>query len=49
MLRHNITVNDALYVVLARHLGAVLATADLKLARAPGLDVEVITVPAARS
>ncbi len=41
-LRHNITVTDALYVVLTRHLGATLVTADLNLANAPGLDVEVL-------
>ncbi|HVF76630.1 MAG TPA: type II toxin-antitoxin system VapC family toxin [Acidimicrobiales bacterium] len=42
-LRHNVVVNDALYVVLARHLGAPLVTADVALARAPSLGVEVIT------
>jgi predicted nucleic acid-binding protein len=44
-LRHNVTVHDALYVVLARQLGATLITGDRKLAKAPGLDVEVRTVP----
>ena len=34
-LRHNLTINDALYVVLARHLGAALVTADMRLAKAP--------------
>ena len=43
-LRRNLTVNDALYVVLARHLQAPLVTGDLKLAAAPGLGVEVIRV-----
>lgn len=42
-LRHNVVVNDALYVVLARHLDAPLVTADLALAGAPGLGVSVIT------
>jgi predicted nucleic acid-binding protein len=42
-LRHNVIVADALYVVLARHLAAPLATADLALANAPGLGVSVIT------
>ena len=42
-LRHNITVTDALYVVLARHLNATLVTAELKLAGPPGLGVEVLT------
>jgi predicted nucleic acid-binding protein len=42
-LRQNLTVTDALYVVLARHLRAPLVTADLKLAAAPGLGVDVIS------
>jgi predicted nucleic acid-binding protein len=41
-LRQNVTVTDALYVVLARHLDAALVTADLNLANAPGLGIEVI-------
>lgn len=41
-VRHNVTVTDGLYVVLARHLGATLVTADVGLANAPGLRVEVI-------
>lgn len=41
-LRHNLTVPDALYVVLARHLDAPLVTADIKLANAPGLGIIVI-------
>lgn len=36
-LRANVTVYDALYVALAELLGAVLVTADARLARAPGL------------
>lgn len=43
LLRHNLTVADALYVVIAQHLNAPLVTADLKLAGAPGLTVATIT------
>ncbi|HBL31523.1 MAG TPA: VapC toxin family PIN domain ribonuclease [Acidobacteria bacterium] len=45
-LRHNLALRDALYVTLARQLGAVLVTADGRLARAPvgALGVEVILV-----
>jgi predicted nucleic acid-binding protein len=35
-LRDNLTVYDAAYVALAEALGAVLLTADRRLARAPG-------------
>jgi predicted nucleic acid-binding protein len=42
-LRHNLTVADALYVVVAEHLGAELVTTDLRLANAPGLPVATIT------
>lgn len=42
-MRHNLTLADALYVVVARHLGAPLVTADLKLAGAPKLSIETIT------
>jgi len=41
-LRHNMTVADALYVVVARHLDAPLVTTDRKLARTPGLPVATI-------
>lgn len=41
-LRHNLTVTDAVYVVLARHLRAPLLTADLRLAAAPGLEIDLI-------
>ena len=47
-LRHNITVTDALYVVLPRHLNATLLTPDLKLAGSTGLGVEVLTAPSPR-
>lgn len=43
-LRNNITIHDALYVVLARRLGATLVTGDNKLGRTPGLKVNVRTV-----
>jgi predicted nucleic acid-binding protein len=36
-LRHNLTPYDAAYVALAEALGAVLVTADARLANAPGL------------
>lgn len=42
-LRHNLTVPDAIYVVLARQLGAVLVTGDRRLAAAPRLGVTVHT------
>jgi predicted nucleic acid-binding protein len=44
-LRHNVTVHDAFYVVLARQLGETLITGDRKLANVPGLDVDVRTIP----
>jgi predicted nucleic acid-binding protein len=43
-LRANVTSYDASYVALAEALGCTLATADLKLSRAPGLGVPLITV-----
>ncbi len=42
-LRNNLTIADALYVVVAQHLGAELVTTDLRLANAPGLPVATIT------
>lgn len=42
-LRHNLTVADALYVVVASHLEAALVTTDQRLAAAPALQVETIT------
>jgi predicted nucleic acid-binding protein len=44
-LRHNLTAYDASYVALAEALGAVLVTADARLANTPGLlcEVEVLT------
>ena len=38
-LRHNVTIGDALYVVMARHLQAPLITLDVRLAKAPTLGV----------
>jgi predicted nucleic acid-binding protein len=43
-LRTNVTSYDACYVALAEALGCSLVTADLKLSRAPGLGVPLITV-----
>ena len=40
-LRSNLTIYDAAYVVVAELLGAVLITADRRLARAPGLRCQV--------
>ncbi len=44
-LRDNVTPYDAVYVVLAEMLEAVLITSDVRLSRAPGLrcPVEVLT------
>lgn len=42
-LRNNLTAYDAAYVVLARLLNAPLVTRDARLARAPGLGIEVLT------
>jgi predicted nucleic acid-binding protein len=44
-LRDNLTSYDACYVALAERLGAVLVTADGRLARAPGTRcaVELLT------
>jgi len=43
-LRHNLALRDALYVTLARRLGAQLVTADARLAEAPGLGLAVTLV-----
>ncbi len=42
-MRHNVTVADALDVVVARRLEVALVTGDLRLAQASGLSVEVVT------
>jgi predicted nucleic acid-binding protein len=43
-LRDNLTAYDASYVALAESLGCPLATADLRLARAPGALCEMIVI-----
>jgi predicted nucleic acid-binding protein len=43
-LRANVSATDACYVALARDLGCPLVTRDLRLSRAPGLGVPMITV-----
>lgn len=42
-MRHNVTVADALYVIIARRLQVALVTGDARLARAPGLGVEILS------
>jgi predicted nucleic acid-binding protein len=42
-LRENLSPYDAWYVALAEALDAPLATLDLRLGRAPGIDCEVIS------
>jgi predicted nucleic acid-binding protein len=41
-LRHNLTMADAFYVVVAQHLDAPLVTCDAKLANSPNLTVETL-------
>jgi predicted nucleic acid-binding protein len=43
-LRHNLEAYDAAYVALAEALGAVLVTADRRLARCPGLTCQLEVV-----
>lgn len=43
-MRNNLTIADALYVVIALHIDAPLVTTDLKLGGAPNLPVETITL-----
>ncbi len=45
--RNNLIVHDAVYVVLAEHLGAPLLTGDRKMASAPNLPVSVLHLSAA--
>jgi predicted nucleic acid-binding protein len=42
-LRHNVTIADAIYVVLARHSNSAVVTTDHRLASAPELGVLFIT------
>ena len=42
-LRGNLTIADALYVVVAQHLDCELVTVDLRLANVPALPVRTIT------
>ena len=42
-MRGHRTIADALYVVLSEQLNATLVTADMNLARSPGLTVPTIT------
>ena len=44
-LRRNLTSYDAWYVALAEQLGCPLVTLDRRLARAPGVRCEVVTLP----
>jgi predicted nucleic acid-binding protein len=41
-LRRNMIIQDAVYVVLARHLDAPVLTGDRRLANAPDLRVQVL-------
>lgn len=41
-LRHNLSLRDALYVMLTRRLDATLLTADSRLSRAPELEIPLI-------
>jgi len=43
-LRANVSATDACYVALARDLGCPMVTKGLRLSRAPGLGVPLITV-----
>lgn len=42
-LRRNVTVADALYVVIARRLDVALVTGDARLTRAPGLGIPILS------
>jgi predicted nucleic acid-binding protein len=42
-MRPNLTIADALYVVVAQHLQAPLVTSDFRLAGAPNLGIDIIT------
>jgi predicted nucleic acid-binding protein len=42
-LRQNLRASDAVFIALAQVLALPLVTTDLRLARAPGLDIEIRT------
>lgn len=42
-LRHNVTIGDGLYVVLARRLDIPLVTGDVRLTKAPHLGIDILT------
>lgn len=42
-MRHNLTIADAVYVALAKNLGAALVTTDLKLAAAVAGQIQTIS------
>ncbi len=42
LMRQNLTVADAVYVAMARHLGAPIVTTDLELAATPGLGISTV-------
>lgn len=44
--RHNLTIQDAVYVALAQHLDAPLLTGDRRIAGAPNLPVQVLHMSA---
>ena len=44
-LRRNLIVQDAVYIVLAKHLDAPLLTGDRRMAGAPNLPVRVLHLP----
>ncbi len=46
-MRENLTVADAVYVVLARHVDGPLLTGDRRLARAPKLGITVLDLSGA--
>jgi predicted nucleic acid-binding protein len=43
-MRDNLIVHDAVYVVLAKHLGAPVLTGDRKMAGSPNLPVQVLHI-----
>jgi predicted nucleic acid-binding protein len=44
-LRHNLRGADAMYVVLARHLGADLVALDTRMSKASGMNVRIVSPP----